>query len=132
MAQRIPIDPDKGVNDLVRQLADDSKRLLSGEIRLARLEAADGLHRAGRGMVWLALAFGVAVVALVALTLFLATLIGRVANAHYWVGALAVGVIELAGGAWLLRNGIRSFTLAPYTLPDTRSGLKVIRAGDSA
>lgn len=132
MAQRIPIDPDTGVNDLVRQLAADSKQLLSGEIRLARLEAAESLHRAARGALWLGIAFGVAVVALVALTLFVATLIGRVANAHYWVGAVAVGVVELVAGAWLLKGGMKSFSGAPYSLPETRSGLRVIRSADSA
>ena len=43
---------------------------------------------------------------LVALTVFVATLIGRIANGHMWVGALVTGVIELALGFWLLKRGL--------------------------
>lgn len=127
MAQRVPLDPDKGVDDLVRELADDSKRLLSGEIRLAKLEAADSMRRAARGTMWMALAFGVAVVALVACTLFVATLVGRLARGHYWLGAVVVGIVEVIAGAWLFRKGIAAFSNASYSLPDTRAGLRVIR-----
>ena len=38
--------------------------------------------------------FGIGVVMLVALTIFLATLIGRIAAGHMWVGALVTGVGE--------------------------------------
>lgn len=127
MATRVPLDPDKGLDDLVRQLADDSKRLVADEVRLAKLETAESMHAAGRGAMWVGLAFGTGVVALVALTLFFATLIGRIVNAHYWVGAVVVGVIEIAAGAWLLRRGRAAFAQAPYSMPDTRSGLRVIR-----
>lgn len=127
MAQGLPIDPYKGLNDLVRQLADDSKRLVSDEVRLAKLETADSVHHAARGALWLGLAFGVGVVALVAFTLFVATLFGRLANGHYWVGALLVGAIEVAGGLWLLQRGFADFARAPYSLPDTRAGLRILK-----
>src|SRR2546423_9989699 len=48
VAQRVSIDPDKGINDLVGQLGDDSKRLLADEVRLAKLETAESVSRAGR------------------------------------------------------------------------------------
>jgi len=128
VAQQVPIDPDKGINDLVRQLGDDSKRLLSDEVRLAKLEAADSLHRGARGALWLGLSFGIAVVALVAFTLFFATLFGRIANGHYWVGALLTAAIEIAGGLWLVQRGLAAFKRAPYSLPDTRAGLKVLKS----
>ena len=128
MAHQVPIDPDKGINDLVRQLGDDSKRLLSDEVRLAKLEAAESLHRGARGALWLGLAFGIGVVALVAFTLFFATLFGRIANGHYWVGALLTAAIEIAGGLWLVQRGLAAFTRAPYSLPDTRAGLKVLKS----
>jgi uncharacterized membrane protein YqjE len=127
MAQRVAIDPDKGLPDLVRQLGDDTKRLIGDEVRLAKLESAGSLHRAGRGALWLGLAFGVAVVTLVALTLFIATLFGRIANGHYWVGALLAAAIEIAAGLWLLQKGLASFKRAPYSLPETRSSLKLAR-----
>ena len=127
VAQRFPIDPDKGIPDLVRQLADDSKRLLGDEVRLAKIETAESVHRAGRGALWLALAFGVAVVMLVALTLFIATAVGRAAHGNYWVGALVAAVVEIVAGAWLLSKGLRLFGHAPYSLPETRGGLRVLK-----
>jgi DtxR family Mn-dependent transcriptional regulator len=69
-------DPDTGIPDLIPSLTDDSKRLVTDEVQLAKLEAKDSLHRAARGGVWLALAFGVSIIMLVALTVFIATLIG--------------------------------------------------------
>jgi uncharacterized membrane protein YqjE len=127
VAQRVTIDPDKGLNDLVRQLADDSKRLLNDEVRLAKLETTDSVHRAGRGALWLGLAFGVAVVALVAFTLAFATLFGRIANGHYWVGAMLTAALEIALGLWFVKRGLAAYKQAPYSMPETRAGLKVLR-----
>jgi hypothetical protein len=129
VAQRVTIDPDKGLNDLVRQLGDDSKRLLGDEVHLAKLEAADSLQQAGNGGMWLSVAFGIAVVMLVAFTLFFASLFGRIANGHYWVGAMLTAALEIAAGLWLVQRGTRAFKRAPYSLPETRAGLKVLRSG---
>jgi putative superfamily III holin-X len=126
VAQRVLIDPDKGLTDLVRQLGDDSKRLLSDEVRLAKLETAESMHRAGKGALWLGVAFGVVVVALVAFTLAFATLFGRIANGHYWVGAMLTASLEIALGLWLVQRGLAAFKKAPYSLPETRAGLKVL------
>jgi hypothetical protein len=127
VAQRVLIDPDKGLTDLVQQLGDDSKRLLSDEVRLAKLETADSLHRAAHGALRLGVAFGIGVVTLVALTLFLATGIGELANGHMWIGAIVTAVAEIAIGYWLLRRGLRLFKSASYTLPETRAGLRVLK-----
>lgn len=127
VAQRVPVDPDKGLNDLVTQLADDSKRLVMDEVRLAKLETGENIKQAGRGAVWLGLAFGIAVVALVAFTLFFATLFGRIANGHYWVGAVLVAAIEIAAGLWFLKRGLGQIARAPYSLPDTRTGLRILK-----
>jgi hypothetical protein len=127
VAQRVPIDPDKGLNDLVKQLADDSKRLMSDEVRLAKLETGESIRTASKGAMWLGLAFGIGVVTLVAFTLFFATLFGRIANGHYWVGALLVGAIEIAGGLWFVKRGFGDLGSAPYSLPDTRAGLKILK-----
>jgi uncharacterized membrane protein YqjE len=127
VAQRVLIDPDKGLTDLVRQLGDDSKRLLSDEVRLAKLETAESMHRAGKGALWLGVAFGIVVVALVAFTLAFATLFGRIANGHYWVGAMLTAALEIALGLWLVQRGLAAFKEAPYSLPETREGLKVLK-----
>lgn len=119
----VVIDPETGIPDLIRRLTDDSKRLVTDEVQLAKLEAKDSLHRAARGGIWLALAFGVAVIMLVALTVFIATLIGRIANDHMWVGALITGVVELALGFWLLKRGLATYAQPSYTLEETRASL---------
>jgi uncharacterized membrane protein YqjE len=119
----VVIDPETGIPDLIRRLTDDSKRLVSDEVRLAKLEAKDSLHRAARGGIWLALAFGISIIMFVALTVFVATLIGRIANGHMWVGAIVTGVIELAVGGWLLKRGLSTYAEPSYTLVETRSAL---------
>ena len=119
----VVIDPDTGIPDLIRRLTDDSKRLVTDEVQLAKLEAKDSLHRAARGGIWLALAFGVSIIMLVALTVFVATLIGRIANDHMWIGALVTGVIELGLGFWLLKRGLATYAKPSYTLEETRSSL---------
>ena len=120
---RMPIDPDVGIPDLIHRLTDDSKRLLNNEVRLAKLELRDAVHQAGRGAMWLGVGFGVGVVALVAFTLFLVTLIGRIAAGHVWIGAVVTGVLELGVALTLFRRGKRAFTEPSYTLPETRQAL---------
>lgn len=120
-------DPDVGIPDLIRRLTNDSKRLVTDEVQLAKLEAKDSLHHATRGVLWMVLAFGAAVIMLVALTLLLTSLLGRVMNGHMWFGALVTGVIELAVGAWLLRKGVSEYSSPSYSLEQTRASL-----GDTA
>jgi Putative Actinobacterial Holin-X, holin superfamily III len=121
--QRIPIDPDVGIPDLITRLGDDSKRLLGDEVRLAKLELQDNLKQGAKGAMWLGMAFGVGVVAMVAFTLFVATLIGRVVAGHMWLGALVAGVIDIVLGAVLIKKGIAAYTEPSYTLEQTRSTL---------
>lgn len=121
---RVPIDPDAAIPSLVKSLADDSKRLLGDEVRLAKLEIKDSIKEASRGVMWLALAFGVGVVMLVALTLMLATLIGDLARGHFWVGALVTGLLELVIAGVLIKKGIGAFATDAYTLPETRETAK--------
>jgi uncharacterized membrane protein YqjE len=118
------IDPDAGIPDLVRRLTDDSKRLVRDEVRLAKLETADGLRRGARGALWLGLAFGAGVVALVALTLLLVSLLGRWIGHHYWAGALIVGVVELVCALLLIRRGLTTLRSPSYTFEASRAELK--------
>lgn len=122
-AQRMPVAPDVGIPDLVRRLGDDSKRLMSDEVRLAKLEMRDNIKRGGHGVLWLTVAFGIGVVAMVAFTLVLVTLIGRLASGHMWVGALVTGVLELAAAAFLIKRGLSAFTEPSYSLEQTRASL---------
>lgn len=124
LTDRTDVDPDAGIPDLVRQLGEDSRRLVSGEVRLAKLEMRDSLQRAGRGAVWLAVAFGMGVITLVALTIFVATLIGWLAARHMWIGALVTGAIELIVAFVLVKRGAAAFAEPSYSLEETRESLK--------
>ncbi|HEU4641536.1 MAG TPA: phage holin family protein [Gemmatimonadaceae bacterium] len=118
------VDADTTVPELIGRLSDDSKRLARGEVRLAKLEVGESLHRATRGIIRLALALAVGVVALVALTVLLTTLIGDVLIGHLWAGAVITGVLELAVGAWLAVRGARTLSRADYTLGESREELR--------
>ena len=122
--QKPTIDPDAGIPDLIRRLTDDSKRLVTDEVRLAKLELTENVHAGARGALWLAVAFGIGVVGLVGTTIFLATLIGSIANGNMGVGAIVTGVIELGIAAVLIRKGLGAFTRPSYTLEETRESLK--------
>lgn len=119
-----PLSPpdDAGIAQLVGRLTDDSKRLVSDEIRLAKLEVHEGIHAGTRGAMWLAVSFGAAVVMLTALTVLVSVLLGRLLG-NLWAGTLVTGVVELAAGALMLRHGITLFRRPAYTLPETRDTL---------
>lgn len=122
--ERMPVDPNTGIPDLIYRLGDDSKRLVSDEVRLAKLEVRDTIKQSSKDAMWLAVALGVAVVAIMAFTMFVITLVGRVLNGHMWIGALGVGVIELILGYVLLKRGLHAFKDESYSLPMTREALK--------
>ena len=120
---RMPVDPDAGIPDLVRRLSDDSKRLLRDEARLAKLEVTENVRRAGKGTMFLSVAFGVGVVAAVMFTLLAVTLIGRVAGGHMWIGALVTGIAEVIVGVMFVKKGLHAFTEPSYSLEQTRESL---------
>lgn len=122
-ARSITSDPETGIPDLIHRLTDDSKRLVSDEVRLARLEAGDTIKRVTKGALWMSLAFGVSVIMMVSLTVFLVTFIGRFVNGHMWVGALVTGVLELALGAFLISTGFKAFAEPSYSLEASRASL---------
>lgn len=117
----VVMDPEAGIPDLIRRLVDDSKRLAQDEVRLAKMELRENVHDATRGGIWLGVAFGAGVVALIALTVCLAALIGRALNFHYWAGTLIVAVVELAVGGVLVMRGLKAIKQQPLTLPETRA-----------
>jgi hypothetical protein len=123
-ARPVYVDPEVGLPDLVKSLTDDSKRLVKDEVRLAKLEAREAVKTAGKGVLWLGVAFGVGIVMLIALTIALATGIGEIANGNMWVGALVTGALEIGLGLWLMKRGVSAFGEPSYTLEETRAELK--------
>ena len=118
--QRMPVDPNAGIPDLISRLGEDSKRLMRDEVQLAKLELRDSMKRTTRGAMWLGVAFGIGVVALVALTLLATTLIGRLAAGHMWVGALVTGIVELIVSVVLIKRGVATLGAPSYSLEQTR------------
>ena len=131
MAQQIPLENNPGITDLAKQLAGDAKHVVAEEAHLAKLELSNSVHRAGHGAMWLGAAFGTTVVALVAFTIFLTAAIGRAVNGNYWVGAFLTATVELIVGWLLIKRGLRDFTSAPYSLPETRQGLQLLKHGQT-
>jgi Protein of unknown function (DUF1469). len=104
--QMMPVDPNAGIPDLIHRLADDSKRIVADEVRLAKLELRESVHESGKGAMLLGIAFALTAAAIVMLTLLIVTLIGRFGAGHMWLGAVITGVVELVVGAWLVRRGL--------------------------
>jgi hypothetical protein len=128
-ANPLHLDPDAGIPDLIRRLTDDGKRLVADEIRLAKIETQENVKRAGSGGVRIGVAFGVGVVALVAFTLMLATLIGRIVNGHMWLGAVVTGIVELIVAVVLTKRGAAALAAPSYTLEQTRQTLAGLKNG---
>jgi len=118
-----PIDPDAGIPDLIRRLADDSKRLALDEARLAKLEMKDNVRDGARGAVRVAIAFGAGVVALTALTIALAALFGRLLG-NYWAGTLVVAALELGAAFFLVTRGLKRMKEPEYGFHESRESLK--------
>jgi uncharacterized membrane protein YqjE len=121
---RVHTEPDATLGDLVGRLADDGKRLIGDEIRLAKLELGENLRTGAHGVMWMALAFGISVVALVALTVFLSAALGRLLGGNAWAGTLVTAVLELAAGAWLVKRGLTAYATPSYTLGESREELR--------
>lgn len=124
MATRaIHVDGDTGLTELIGRLTDDSKRLVSDEVRLAKLEMASSIHRAQRGALWIAVAIGVGTIALVAFTILLTVLFGRLTG-ELWIGAFITGALELMIGGWMVYHGVHVLGHTSYTLDSTRGEIK--------
>ncbi|MFI5229556.1 MAG: phage holin family protein [Gemmatimonadales bacterium] len=122
-ANPLPIDADVGIPELVQRMSDDSKRLAKDEARLVKLETTESVRRAGLGAMWLGIAFAAGVTALVALTLLVSTLIGRLVAGHMWLGAIITGVVEIVIGAWLVKRGLSAAAEPSYSLEQTRESI---------
>ena len=122
--QGIRIEPEPTIGDLVGRLTDDSKRLVHNEVRLARLETGENIRQAMQGGIRLALAFGISILALVALSVLLTAVIGSVLIGEAWAGALITGALEIIVGALLLWGGLRVMKRADFTLGESRAELK--------
>jgi hypothetical protein len=114
--------PETTIPDLVRRLGDDSKHLLTDEVRLAKLEMHEAAHEAGAAAMNFAVAFGAVAIAAVAVTVFIATLIGRAVSGHMWLGVLVAGVLDVGVGGALIKKGLDAFKETPHAVGELRDG----------
>jgi hypothetical protein len=125
-----PVRPgsDVGIAELIGRLTDDSKRLASDEVRLAKLELGESIRTGSRGAVRLALSFGIGVIALAGLTVLLTVVIGTLLIGKTWAGALVTGALELGVGLWLVRHGVGRLQAADITFGESRRELRATAA----
>jgi hypothetical protein len=102
--------------DLVRQLAEDSRRLAGGEIQLAKLEMTDKVHVTSKGATLYGIAFGAGVVALSALTLAVVAAL-TLAVGKVWIAALITGAVEILVGFLVVRGGTHTFSTLSHAVP---------------
>lgn len=103
------------LGDLFRALAQDSATLVRQEIALAKAEMRTNLKSAARDAVLIGAGGALALVGALVLIAFLVLLVGDALN-EYWLGALIVGVIFLAIGAFVAKRGmnrLKDDSLAP-------------------
>jgi hypothetical protein len=117
------VEQDVGIPDLIRQLGNDSRRLFADEVKLAKLEMHEGVSTGAHAAVWLGLAFGVAIAALVAFTLFLSTLLGSFLSGHMWFGVAVTGVVELIAAGVFIKRGLSNLKEPSYSLEQTRESV---------
>lgn len=98
---------DPSIKTLIGRLGTDAKRLLSDEVRLARLEVAESGRHLSRGLAGVAAAFGISVIAATGATVLAITVVGTLTG-RLWIGALGVGLLEIFIGAMSYNRGRRS------------------------
>ena len=107
--------PEPALGDLFRQLAQDSATLVRQEMALAKAELRENVNSVARDTAKIAVGAVVAAVGALVMVAFLVLLLGDVVG-KYWAGALIVGVLFVAIGAFLAMGAMKRLkkdTLAP-------------------
>lgn len=103
------------LGDLFRQLAQDSAILVRQEVALAKAELSENVKSVARDAAKIAVGAVVAAVGALVMVAFLVLLLGDVVG-KYWAGALIVGVLFVAIGAFLAMGAMKRLkkdSLAP-------------------
>ena len=108
-------DNEPALGDLFRQLAQDSATLVRQEMALAKAELRENVKSVARDTAKIAVGAVLAAVGALVMVAFLVLLLGD-ALGEYWAGALIVGVLFVAIGAFLAMGAMKRLkkdTLAP-------------------
>ena len=99
------IGEEASLGDLFKQLAQDSGTLVKQEMALAKAEIRENMRSMTKDVALLAAGGAVLLVGVLVLTAFLVALLGDILGDEYWLGALIIGLIYAAIGAFLLAKG---------------------------
>lgn len=94
------------LGDLFRQLAQDSATLIRQEVALAKAEVRENVKGVARDAAKIAVGAVLAAVGALVMVAFLVLLLGDVVG-EYWAGALIVGVLLVAIGAFLALGAMK-------------------------
>ena len=111
------------LGDLFRQLAQDSAILVRQEVALAKAELSENVKSVARDAAKIAVGAVVAAVGALVMVAFLVLLLGDVVG-KYWAGALIVGVLFVAIGAFLVMNAMKRLKQDSITPEQTLQTLK--------
>jgi uncharacterized membrane protein YqjE len=111
------------IGDLFRQLAQDSATLVRQEMALAKAELRENVKSVARDTAKIAVGAVVAAVGVLVMVAFLVLLLGDVIG-KYWAGALIVGVLLVAVGAFLAMGGMKRLKKDSITPDQTLQSLK--------
>jgi uncharacterized membrane protein YqjE len=111
------------LGDLFRQLAQDSATLVRQEMALAKAELRENVKSVARDTAKIAVGAVLGAVGALVLVLFLVLLLGD-ALGEYWLGALIVGILLLAVGAFLAMGAMKRLKKDTITPEQTLQTLK--------
>lgn len=112
----------RSIGELLRDLANDSSRLIRDEITLARTEAQEKLRQVGSAVAMMAIG---AVLAIPALMLLLQAVVAGLSNFMYdWVAMLLVGVVVGLIGYFLVRKGQNDLSASRLAPERTAANLR--------
>jgi uncharacterized membrane protein YqjE len=115
---------DPSIGELFKRLSSDTGDLLQQEIALAKAEAREIAKNARRAAVRMAMAAGLALTGVLALTAAVIIALGNALGGAYWLSALIVAVLALGTGALLAKRAGDHLSPARIAPRETAESLK--------
>lgn len=112
----------RSIGELLRDLANDSTRLVRDELTLAKTEAQEKVSQVGAAVAMMAIG---AVLAIPALVLILQAVVTLLSNFMWdWVAMLLVGVVIAVAGYLLVRKGQNDLSAGKLAPERTAANLR--------
>lgn len=101
--------PRRGIGELIRDLADDTRTLIRQEIDLAKMEVSRTVKGFALDGVWIAVGSLVAALGVICLVLAMALGLGELLDSH-WLGTLITGTFLLLLAGLVIWKGARGMS----------------------